>query len=284
VAIAVGAIPAAEGAAAAGGAAAGGAAGGTAAEGAAGAGGRRAAARKASGSRGGGAAAAAPGGRSGGRGGAGGRGGRGSKGEPGRDASSGHRRPRGSREPESGIVGGPEFKRTYKRSASKALLNVAENSQLLVVEYVACVVILFAGTLVAPQGSKDGIPRLLVKGSALSLLFFILALMGAGGRGAAKAAGALGFLVTVTYLFTSSDAHNVVEWLGGFFGSSGTIQIGAGESGGVFTGGQASDGSSSSSSSAFAPQSSGETGQIWNPPSSSSTAPGSTSSAFGPQS
>lgn len=104
----------------------------------------------------------------------------------------------------------------------------------LVAEYVACTAVLLLGTLVAPAGSKDGIPRAIVKFSGLSLVFFILGLMSAGGKGAQKAAAAFGLLLTVTFLFTSSDAHNLAAWMTSFFGApaSDTTAAGGGTSGG----------------------------------------------------
>lgn len=115
-------------------------------------------------------------------------------------------------------------------SAGRRAMGAIPGPTVLVAEYVACTVVLLLGTVVAPAGSKDGIPRAVVKFSGLSLVFFILGLMSAGGRGAQKAAGAFGLLITVTFLFTSSDAHNLAAWMTSFFGApaSGTNADGGG--------------------------------------------------------
>ncbi|MEV8530086.1 hypothetical protein AB0451_39440 [Streptomyces sp. NPDC052000] len=98
----------------------------------------------------------------------------------------------------------------------------ADNRRLLTAEFIACVVVLGLGTLLAPKGSKDGIPRLMIKGTALSGLFLLLALVASGGKGPARAATAIGTLVTAAYVLTSSDVHNVVQWIGTFFSASGS--------------------------------------------------------------
>lgn len=90
----------------------------------------------------------------------------------------------------------------------------------VMVEFLVCFVILGLGTIVAPAGKKNGgASHLAVKGSALALLFFILGLMSGGGPKAAKAAGALGGLVTAAYVFTSQDSANLVLWISDFFDS-----------------------------------------------------------------
>jgi hypothetical protein len=102
----------------------------------------------------------------------------------------------------------------------KGKLSSSNPNRLLLAEFLICLLILGAGTIVAPSGSKDGIPRLMTRGSGLCVLFFILALVSGGGPGARKSAAALGGLVTVGYLVLSSDAVNVVKWLAGFFGGA----------------------------------------------------------------
>lgn len=91
------------------------------------------------------------------------------------------------------------------------------NRRVLVAEYVLCMAIVILGTLMAPADSQDTAMRALVKGSALSGLFMILALLAAGGPGATRTATALGTLVTASYALTSSDVHNVVTWTAKFF-------------------------------------------------------------------
>lgn len=97
------------------------------------------------------------------------------------------------------------------------------NRKLLVVEFVACMVVLGAGTLLAPEGSKDGVPRAMVKASALCGLFLILALVASGGTGPAKTATALATLVTAGYVLTSSDVRNVVKWVDSYFSKTGDV-------------------------------------------------------------
>lgn len=120
------------------------------------------------------------------------------------------------------------------------------NRRLLTAQYLLCVVVLGLGWMVAPaagtsgQGSKassETTTRAMIKFSALSGLFFLLAIVSAGGKGAAKTATALGTLVSATYLFTSSDAHAVMAWVASFFGGS-TVP---GESGAVFNPGDTND-------------------------------------------
>lgn len=119
-----------------------------------------------------------------------------------------------------------------KSQAKKAVANApakganwvfSGNRKLLTAEFIVCVVILGLGTLLAPQGSKDGLPRAMIKFSGLSAVFFVLALASAGGKGAARTATAIGALMATAYVFTSSDAHNVVKWLEEFFSKSGKV-------------------------------------------------------------
>lgn len=97
------------------------------------------------------------------------------------------------------------------------------NRKLLTAQFLVCVVVLGLGTLLAPSGTKDGMPRALVKGSALCGVFLVLSLLTTGGKGAAKAATAIGTLVTASYVLTSKDVHNVVSWLNAFFSKDGDI-------------------------------------------------------------
>jgi hypothetical protein len=106
-----------------------------------------------------------------------------------------------------------------KGSAKAAVRNPGEN--VLMAEYMLCMIILGAGTLVAPSGSKDGVPRLMIKASALSILFVVLALVSAGGPRLAKVAGAAGGLITLAYVVVSSDAHDIVKWISSFYSTKG---------------------------------------------------------------
>ena len=104
-----------------------------------------------------------------------------------------------------------------KKTSGKKFLNKVGNRKILLPELVACLVVLVFGTLVAPKGSKDDVHRMLVKGSALMAVFFILAIVSTGGKGPQKFANILGLLITLSYLLNSSDIHNVVNWVNGFF-------------------------------------------------------------------
>lgn len=91
------------------------------------------------------------------------------------------------------------------------------NRRVLTGQFIACVLVVILGTLLAPEGSKDSPMRALVKASSLCAVYFLLALLATGGGGAAKAATAIGTLVAASYLLTSSDVHNVVTWIADFF-------------------------------------------------------------------
>lgn len=114
----------------------------------------------------------------------------------------------------------PKRPSTARRSIGWAF---SGNRKLLTGEFIACIILLGLGTLLAPEGSKDGMPRAMVKGSALSALFLILALVASGGTGPAKVATGIGTLVTASYVLTSSDVHNVVKWIGAYFSKTGDV-------------------------------------------------------------
>lgn len=103
-----------------------------------------------------------------------------------------------------------------------------KGGKLLMTEFILCFLILGFGTIVSPKGSSDGVPRLISRGSGLSLLFFILALVATAGGGAKRAANGLGGLVTVAYLVTSSDAKNILEWIKGFYSTGGVTPTSGG--------------------------------------------------------
>jgi hypothetical protein len=108
--------------------------------------------------------------------------------------------------------------RASGRATAKPFLIRDMPRKTLLAEFTVCSVIVLAGAVVAPQGAHNGTTRAMVKLTGLSALFFVLALVSAGGKGPAKAAGSFGLLVTVAYLFTSSDAVNLAKWTAGFFG------------------------------------------------------------------
>lgn len=93
--------------------------------------------------------------------------------------------------------------------------------KMLLGELVVCLVIVWGGALVAPQGSNNGTTRAMVKTSGLAAVFLVLALVSAGGKGAQKTASAFGALVTLAYAFTSSDALELAKWVGQFWSRAG---------------------------------------------------------------
>ncbi|NUP38969.1 MAG: hypothetical protein HOY76_18620 [Streptomyces sp.] len=91
--------------------------------------------------------------------------------------------------------------------------------KVLTAQYVLVIVVVGLGALLSGDESKDDVVlKALIKSSALSLLFFLLALLSAGGKGPAKAANAFATLITATYVFTSSDVHAILNWFTSFFG------------------------------------------------------------------
>lgn len=118
-----------------------------------------------------------------------------------------------------GSVKGPAVSKP-KKAVGWAL---SGNRKLLTAEFIACMAVLGLGTVLAPSGSKDGIPRAMIKGSALCGLFLLLALVASAGKSSAKAATAIGTLVTAGYVLTSSDVHNVAKWTAAFFSKTGDV-------------------------------------------------------------
>lgn len=125
----------------------------------------------------------------------------------------------------------PAKKRGSKRVVAWAW---SGSRKLLTAEFVICVVILGLGLLVGDSGpttKRQDVGHVMVKGSALAALFFILALLTSAGKGTAKAATGLATLVTLTYVFTSTDSRNLMAWVSSFFGnpaSTGTKGEGGG--------------------------------------------------------
>jgi hypothetical protein len=96
------------------------------------------------------------------------------------------------------------------------------SKKLLMAEFILCVVVLALGSLTSdPEDGKDQAARAMVKASAFALIFFLLAILSAGGKGAAKSATAVGTLITVSYTLTSADVHAVVTWINSFFKGAG---------------------------------------------------------------
>lgn len=97
---------------------------------------------------------------------------------------------------------------------------IVKKNPVLLAEFIVCFVILGLGTIVTPNKTNQGIPRLMLKSSALAGLFLILALVSSAGGQARKTAGALGGLVTLTYIVASSDAIAIFNWASSYFPSA----------------------------------------------------------------
>lgn len=131
-------------------------------------------------------------------------------------------------------VGGATYV-SERRKAKKAKksrpgpLSKGDPRRLVMTEFLVCMVVLGFGTIVpTPKGRRDeGVGHLVVKGSALSLLFFMLALVASAGGKAEKAAAGLGALVTAAYLFTSEDMYNIMTWVASFYAKPGTPLAGS---------------------------------------------------------
>ena len=100
---------------------------------------------------------------------------------------------------------------------TKSSWNSIGNKKILLPELIVCLTVLMFGTLVAPKDSKDDVHRLVVKGSALMAVFFILAIISTGGSGPQKVANSIGLLVTLAYLLNSSDIRNILNWIQKFY-------------------------------------------------------------------
>ena len=110
--------------------------------------------------------------------------------------------------------GAPAGRSRARRAAGFAF---SGNRKILMAEFLLCVLLLLLGTVLAPKGSKDDLVRALIKGTALSGVFLLLSLLAVGGNGAARTATALATLITASYVLTSSDAHNLINWITSFY-------------------------------------------------------------------
>lgn len=118
---------------------------------------------------------------------------------------------------------GEKTGRAVRSAASpKGKLTAANPKRLILAEYLICFVVLGAGTVVAPNGKGGGVPRLMVRGTALSAVFLILSLASGAGGKTAKAAAGLGGLITLAYVVTSQDGAALFTWMAGFFSTQGT--------------------------------------------------------------
>lgn len=111
----------------------------------------------------------------------------------------------------------PTSSKTKKSTGFKIVSKVGNRKSLLA-ELVICLVVLLLGSLVRDnEDGRSSIVRLMVKGSALLGVFFVLSILSTGGDGAQKASGAIGLLVTMTYMLTSEDINNILKWIKSFF-------------------------------------------------------------------
>lgn len=91
----------------------------------------------------------------------------------------------------------------------------AKARKWLLAELVVCVLLLMLSGMTG-KASKDGSQtdtgsRLAVKGSALAGVFIVLGLVSAGGRGGQKAAGSLGLLITLAYVFNEREVFTTLS-------------------------------------------------------------------------
>jgi hypothetical protein len=97
-----------------------------------------------------------------------------------------------------GAISGAKAKKNYKQ----AMRGSGGGRRIIVIEFIVCMVVAALSPLTDKH--RDEPPGAFMKRmTAIMGLFFILALVSAGGRGAAKAAAGLGGLVTVA-LFVSN--------------------------------------------------------------------------------
>lgn len=101
-------------------------------------------------------------------------------------------------------------------AAARALGKVpARARKWLLAELVVCVLLLslsgMTGTASKTGTQLDTGSRLAVKGSALAGIFIVLGLVSAGGKGAEKAAGSLGALITLAYMFNEREVFTTLS-------------------------------------------------------------------------
>lgn len=128
----------------------------------------------------------------------------------------------GPEDPITDVLALAALKKSRKPAPAKSGSGSGSGSRLLLTEFLVCILVLGAGTIVAPQGSADGVPRLMTRGTGLCILFLILSLASGGSDSAKRVSAGIGGLVTVSYLVLSSDATNIFTWMTKFFGGSGT--------------------------------------------------------------
>lgn len=91
------------------------------------------------------------------------------------------------------------------------------SKNLLLAEFLIVVVITGLGTLTTTGSVKDEMPKLMVKATALSAIFFVAALLAGSGKKTAQVATAITTLITIAYVFTSPESRQLVNFVGAFF-------------------------------------------------------------------
>lgn len=112
----------------------------------------------------------------------------------------------------------------------------ADTSKLVLAEFVACMVILALSPL-SSGGTNDltkkGSVDMMLKATALSFIFFILALVAAGGQTASKIAATFGGVITLGYLVSNGDVFGQIAKL---FGGAREGVAGPAKTGGAIEG------------------------------------------------
>lgn len=102
------------------------------------------------------------------------------------------------------------------KKSGAALGNVGSHGRKwLLAEFVLCVLLL--GLSGMTGGGRDDAQNtgshMAIKGSALAGVFLVLGLVSAGGKGAEKAAGALGLVVTLAYIYNEGPTFKIIsDW------------------------------------------------------------------------
>lgn len=100
-----------------------------------------------------------------------------------------------------------EAGRQVKKSAVKSGRKAVGGQKLLIMEFVVCMVVVGMHPIAAPE---EGPGPFMKRGTAISLLFFILGLVGAVGPRASKVASGIGALVTVGLLIDQRSVFGLM--------------------------------------------------------------------------
>lgn len=105
------------------------------------------------------------------------------------------------------------------KSGGRRAVRFALGRKALLAEFIACLLLLglsgITGTVTGSDGIEQTGSRLAIKGSALAGVFVVLGLVAAGGKGAERAAGALGAVITLAYVFQERATFAAVaKWAG----------------------------------------------------------------------